>query len=310
MAQAVAFIGVPTSVGSYSPGQEKAPQAFRAAGFLEMLQAEGLRVVDFGDLPLRRWQPDRSQPLAQDWPTVGACARETRAIVEQALREPNLLVVIGGNCTIEIGVMAAARRAGDRVGLIYLDLHADMNTPATTREGALDWMGMAHMLNLQGCIPELAAVGDTLPLLTASAVHLFGFDPERTTPGEREALSGCGVAVTTLGAVQAGSTACARDLLRTWAKSFDHLIVHFDVDVVDFNELPLAENYSRNHGLRYTDALAVLGEFASDPRFAGIVITEVNPDHGAEDGSTVSMFCSDLARILGCTAAGASAPQV
>ena len=63
MGRTIAYVGVPTSLGSYSPGQEKAPQAFRDAGFPKMLRQEGLTVVDYGDLSVRRWRPDRKSPL-------------------------------------------------------------------------------------------------------------------------------------------------------------------------------------------------------------------------------------------------------
>jgi arginase len=65
MGRTIAYVGVPTSLGSYGPGQEKAPLAFRDAGFPEMLRKEGLAVVDIGDLPVRRWRPDRTNLLAQ-----------------------------------------------------------------------------------------------------------------------------------------------------------------------------------------------------------------------------------------------------
>jgi arginase len=72
----IAYAGVPTSLGSYGPGQEKAPQAFRDAGFPAMLRKEGLTVVDYGDLPVRRWRPDRNNLFAQHWETVvTACKR-------------------------------------------------------------------------------------------------------------------------------------------------------------------------------------------------------------------------------------------
>ena len=135
-----------TSLGSYGPGQEKAPQAFRDAGFPGMLREEGLAVVDYGDLPVRRWRPDRTNLLAQHGEAVAACVRETEAHLSEPVSQGHISVVIGGNCTIELGVVAANLRKCENLGLIYLDLHADMNTPESTAEGALDWMGMAHIL--------------------------------------------------------------------------------------------------------------------------------------------------------------------
>ena len=107
MDRTIAYVGVPTSLGSYGPGQEKAPQAFRDAGFPEMLRKEGLTVVDYGDLSVRRWRPDRKNPLAQHWEAVTACVQETDAHLSEAVRQRHIPVVIGGNCTVEFGVVAA-----------------------------------------------------------------------------------------------------------------------------------------------------------------------------------------------------------
>ena len=73
---------------------------------------------------------------------------------------------------------------------------------------------------------------------------------------------------------------------------FERFLVHFDVDVVDFNDLPLAENYSKNRGLSYSQTLEVLERFLKSPKFAGLTLAEINPDHAAEDGSTVRLSCS------------------
>src|SRR5579863_7853441 len=178
MGQTIAYAGIPTSLGSYSPGQEKAPQAFRETGFPETLRKAGLTVVDYGDLPVRRWRPDKKNLLAQHWEAVVACVQETEAHLAEAVRQGHIPVVIGGNCTIELGVVAANLRKYENLGLIYLDLHADMNTPASTTDGALDWMGMAHMLGLNGAIPQLTGFGPLNPLLSPGQVHLVGFDPE------------------------------------------------------------------------------------------------------------------------------------
>jgi arginase len=75
--------------------------------------------------------------------------------------------------------------------------------------------------------------------------------------------------------------------------------VHFDVDVIDYNDLPLAENYSKNKGLSYAHAMELLEVWVQSPKFGGLTLTEINPDHGAEDGSTIQSFARDLSVTLG-----------
>ena len=298
MRRTIAYVGVPTSLGSYSPGQEKAPQAFRDAGFPEMLRKEGLALVDYGDLPVRRWHPDRTNPRAQHWEAVLACVQETKARLLEAVSHQHIPVVIGGNCTIALGVVAASLREHESLGLIYLDLHADLNTPMSTAEGALDWMGMAHMLGLDGAILQLAACGPRHPLISPGQVYLVGFDPESATEWERRNIRDRQIATSHVGEVAQSPVGCADTILFKWAAKFERLLVHFDVDVIDFNDLPLAENYSKNKGLSYIHALALLEVLLKSPKFAGLTLTEINPDHGAEDGSTIQKFAQDLSRLL------------
>lgn len=298
MGRTIAYVGVPTSLGSYGPGQEKAPQAFRDVGFPEMLRKEGLTVVDYGDLPVRRWRPDKKNPLAQHWEAVMASVQETAAHLSEAVSQSHIPVVIGGNCTVELGVVAANLRKGESLGLIYLDLHADMNTPASTTDGALDWMGVAHMLGLDGAIPQLAGCGPRYPLLSPAQVHLVGFDPDSATEWERSVIRDRAIATSHLAEVAQSPVRCADTILSKWAMKFERLLVHFDVDVIDFNDLPLAENYSKNKGLSYSHTLEVLEVLLKSPKFAGLTLAEINPDHGAEDGSTIQKFAQDLSRLL------------
>ena len=74
--------------------------------------------------------------------------------------------------------------------------------------------------------------------------------------------------------------------------------MHFDVDTIDFTDAPLSENTGRNAGLSQQQAFAALTVLASDTRFSALTITELNPDHGAEDGTTLTGFIGPLAAAL------------
>jgi len=66
---------------------------------------------------------------------------------------------------------------------------------------------------------------------------------------------------------------------------FERLLAHLDVEVIDFNDLPLPENYSKNKGLSYSHTLELRELLFKSPKVGGLTLTEVNPDPGAEDGS-------------------------
>ena len=74
--------------------------------------------------------------------------------------------------------------------------------------------------------------------------------------------------------------------------------MHFDVDVIDFVDMPLSENTGRNYGLSFAAAMDALEVLLADRRLAGLTVTELNPHHGAADGSTVRAFVERLAGAL------------
>jgi len=285
-------LGAPSSAGAYSPGQERAPASLREAG---LLQALGNNVIDRGDVAGFRWRPDRGSPRAQHVETVARVARDVAQRVERSVRDGRVLV-LGGDCTVGVGTVAGLRAArGTAPGLIYLDMHPDLNVPTSTVDGALDWMGLAHMLAIDGTCPPLRDVGGTPPLLQPHDVVLLGYDERPATPHERETVARLHIRSETMAALQADPGAAARRALDALA---DHeaLAVHFDVDVVNFVDAPLSENIERARGATLDQALAALAVLLGDPRVAALTVTELNPDHA--DDETLQRFVAGLAAAL------------
>jgi arginase family enzyme len=166
-------IGAPTSAGAYAPGQERGPEALRAAGLLSALRARGIAVVDQGDVPGFRWRVDPSNPRAMNSDAVATVVRAVADRVARSFADGAAVLVLGGDCTVEVGTVAGALVESDSVGLVYVDLDTDLNTPDTTEDGALDWMGVAHLLGLPGTIPAISEAGPRSPLLSADQVVLF-----------------------------------------------------------------------------------------------------------------------------------------
>ena len=75
-------------------------------------------------------------------------------------------------------------------------------------------------------------------------------------------------------------------------------MVHFDVDVIDFTDAPLSENTGRNTGVTQDQAFATLSAVLEDPRVSALTLTELNPYHGAEDGTTLTIFVENLVAAL------------
>ena len=297
-------MGVPSSAASYAAGQDLAPAALRSAGLPAKLIAAGLEVHDEGDLPVQVWKPDREHPLAQN---AGQATESLRQLADQlgpVLARGDLALVLGGNCTIALGVMAALRRLGTAVpGLLYVDRHFDINTPDSTTDGALDWMGLAHALALPGCVDTLVDAFGARPLLEPYQVAWLGVELRLATDWEREQAARLGLHVAT-------SQALAADPAGAVAAALDHLpagplAVHIDVDVLDFTDAPLAEDTGgRNTGPTLGQAEQALMLAARDPRVRALSIGELNPTRSVGDPDALPRFADSIARILAVTAPG------
>ncbi|HKR98305.1 MAG TPA: arginase family protein, partial [Candidatus Dormibacteraeota bacterium] len=284
-------IGTPSSAGAYAPGQEKAPAALRAAGLVSLLGD----VEDRGDSELWRWRPDPSEPYAQNLDAVVAAARSTADRVRIAAAEGRRVLVLGGDCTVGVGTLAGLP-AG--TGLLYFDMHPDLNVPSSVPDGALDWMGLAHMLGQPGTRPQLSTVGGDAPLLLPHEVLLFGYRPDQLTPHERDTIARLSLDGIDQAEVAIDPESAARDALARMDGRCERIAIHFDVDVIDFTDAPLSEHTGRNIGLPFEAAMRALEVLLESDRVAALTITELSPAHGAEDGSTLRRFVERLAQAL------------
>jgi arginase len=293
--RSVGVIGVPTSAGAFAPGQEQAPAALRDAGLIALLRDGGLEVSDYGDRETWRWRPDRERRRAQNLGKVVEIVDDTAARVGEAILAGEISLVLGGDCTVGIGTAAGHVAASDGVGVIYFDLHADLNVPASVQEGTLDWMGMAHMLGAEGTESELVEVGSRTPLLAPEQVLLFAWGRDGAQASEREIVDRLGIEAITAGEVGSDPAEAAERALRSLTSHLERVLVHFDVDVVDFTDTPLSENPGRNEGIPYEQAAAALSVLLASPALAGVTITELNPNHVEEGAGSIERLARDLA---------------
>jgi arginase len=290
------IIGAPSSAGAYAPGQERAPEALRAAGLPASLRERGIAVNDRGDVPGFRWRVDRANPRAMNAEAVAGVARAVANRVAESLAEGASLLVLGGDCTVELGTIAGASVGTEDLGLVYIDLDTDLNTPESVEDGALDWMGVAHMLGLDGTVPVLAGIGPRKPMLRPDQVILFADD--NSTAFERRIIDERRIEEVRLARVAADAAGAARGVAEGWARRFGRLLVHVDVDVLDYLDLPIAEETRRNVGLRFPQLVAALRELLAAPNWVALTICEVNPDHGEPDSSTMRTLSEGLADVL------------
>ena len=297
-------LGVPSSAGARTPGLEKGPAALRAAGLLDSFDHERESIEDHGDVVGFRWRPDPEHLGSQHGMAVAGVAAATADAVAKILSLGQTPLVIGGDCTITIGVVAGFVRSGLDPALLYVDGGPDLYTPGASSVGHLDAMGLAHMLGLPGHLPEIGEIGPRVPLLEPHDVVSYGAyldedDPEQILLDQLEILD-------------IGAAEIHEDVRTAAGRAREHIenaslgfVVHCDADVLAFADTPLADSPDSGGdpiGLSLDELTTSLGVFAASPRFAGLVLTEVNPDHapGPED---IGRFTAAVGAALAGTTA-------
>jgi arginase len=129
-------------------------------------------------------------------------------------------------------------------------------------------------------------------------VFFCGIEPSKISDWETETLSRLSLKYLASQHLAKNPEGAAAEILAKWAAPYERILVHFDVDVLDFFDAPLAENYTRNLGVTLDQAMRALGVFAAHEKFGGLTITEINPDHGEEEGATLKRFVAALAKAL------------
>jgi arginase len=291
----VTVIEAPTSAGGYAPGQDGGPGALLAAGLFERLKAVGVAVRRGGRVTPFRWRPDPDNPTAANVDAVIDRAGQVAALV-RAAPAADTVVVLGGDCTVGVGTVAGLRQRVKRLGLVYLDRHADLNVPESAVDGALDWMGVAHMLDIEGAVDGLAALAGQRPMLGPGQISFLGLGPQ--TDFEAEVISDRKLPVVDVQSTASDPLGSARAALSPLSEC-DGLGVHFDVDLVDFLDAPLAENTDRGVAPSLTACGEMLDELLTDARVRALTVTEFNPAHGPEDGSTTQRLLEILVSCLG-----------
>ena len=281
MTRTLSVIGAPSSAGAYAPGQERAPGVFRQHGLIEALGRTGRIVHDRGDVDGFRWRPDPPRPKAMNLDAVCRTAAAVADKVAAVIENNEAALVLGGDCTVELGTIAGALRVRPSVGLIYIDLDVDLNPPEAG-DGALDWTGVAHVLDLAGTQPSLSGLAGRRPMLQASEILFFG--PDAITDGEARTIEALNLSVLELAVVKADPAGAATRAAK-WADRFDCVLVHLDVDVLAFTDFPIAENTRRRAGLTLEELWASLSILCATTNWRALTISEVNPDHAPDEAA-------------------------
>jgi arginase len=274
----IALLGVPMDLGGNRRGVDMGPSALRIAGLVDRVRALGLAIEDHGNVPVA----ERGESLPEDpsarfldaiVETCVALASKVRGLIDTG-RFP---LVMGGDHSIAAGTVGGIaghyRARGERIGLIWFDAHADMNTPRTSESGNVHGMPLAAIIG-DGA-PGLTGLSGSVPMVHARNVALVGV--RSVDPLERETVLASGVHCYTMKEIdQRGIRAVMEDALRHVTDGTAGFHLSFDVDGTDPGVCP-GVGTPVPGGLSYREAHTVCEMVAESGRLLGLEFTEINP---------------------------------
>ncbi|HEX5879290.1 MAG TPA: arginase family protein [Actinomycetota bacterium] len=278
----VTVVGVPFNSAGLTGGVARAPAALRRAGLVSGL-ARRLDVADAGDVGFDPPAPERS-------PTSGLLAepalvsmvagtRQAVAAVHQAGRFP---LVVGGDCPVMLGALAATRDRHGGVGLLMLDGHEDAYPPRRSPTGEAADSELALALGLAEGLPDgLAAL---VPLLAPGQVGLLGPRDDATIAREGVAsLRGVVPLWSDVELAVRGAAEVAAQAARDVAAAAPAWWLHVDLDVLATAELA-AVDYPQPGGLRWWQLRQMTVAALAVPGCAGWTVAIYNPDLDPDGG--------------------------
>ncbi len=274
----VRIIGVPLDLGQERRGVDMGPSALRVAGLNERIKALGLEVEDAGNLPapireMRHHGDEQAKYLAE----IADTCRRQAAWVARTLRQGCLPLVLGGDHSIAVGTVAGVsqyyRRKGKAVGLLWVDAHADMNTPATSPSGNIHGMPFACCL---GYGPrELTHLLDYAPIVSPRNAVLVGVREVDLT--EKPIVQETGLTVYTMRDIdERGLRKVMEEAIAIADRDTAGFAVTLDMDFVDPSEAPGVGTPVRG-GATYREAHLVMEMVADAGRMLSLEIVEINP---------------------------------
>jgi len=277
--KSVHLIGVPLDLGGGRRGVDMGPSAFRIAGLGEQLSALGYTVVDKGDLPtpIPETQPLRDERKKYIHDIAKVCEKVYRTALA-SLEEGAIPLVLGGDHSLAAGSVAAAaewarKERQQPIGLLWLDAHGDMNTPATSLSGNVHGMPLAALLGSEPA--ELSTLGAFAPALLPRHTVLIGI--RNLDAREKVAVRDSGVHVFTMKDIdRQGIASIVEQAVSLASDGTAGIHVSFDMDVCDPQIAPGVGTPVKG-GLDYREAHMVMEIVADSGRLTSLDLVEVNP---------------------------------
>lgn len=286
-------MGFPIDLGADRRGVDMGPSALRIADLDLKLESLGYTVVDEGDIPIRNIEVQELQDSRLKYlPEVASMSAILAGKVKNILDEGDFPLIIGGDHSMSVGSLAGigahCHEHAKRLGVIWIDAHADMNTAETTPSGNIHGMPVAVAMGIGH--HSLTSIGGDFPKLAPENLAMIGL--RSIDPGERELIHKLGIRAYTMFDVdRLGIHEIASRVIEDMSRKVDHVHISFDVDGVDPAVAP-GVGTPVNGGLTLRESHLLMEMISQLDTYASLEVAEVNPI--LDDKNRTAEFAAEI----------------
>ncbi len=289
------MLGVPLDLGSENLGVDIGPDAFRQKQIVEKLQQAGLNVEDRGDIACtNRSELEPGDPLLPYADEIVRTTNELAKVTEQAVKDQEVVVALGGDHSINLGVVAGASTALDgNIGMIYIDAHGDMNTAEASKSHNIHGMHLAALMGFGD--PKLThSYTEKVKLNKDNLLHIAGSDLDEF---EVELMKDENLANFSMFDLLSKGLAPLLEMIDDLAQRVPNIWVSVDLDAIDSVYAP-GVGIPNHGGLTYREIAAITEYIGKKCNVIGVDIVEYNPLKDSES-ITAELGIEITAKLLG-----------
>jgi len=274
----IRVIGVPLDLGQSRRGVDMGPSAVRVAGLEARLEELGHVVEDAGNIAVAiPEQKKEGDPHAKYLKEIAATCTKHAELVLKSLELGKVPLALGGDHSVAAGTVAGVaefyRRRNEKIGLIWIDAHTDINTPETSPSGNVHGMPLAATMGLGPA--ELSNIFNFSPKVIPENCVLVGVRDIDSI--ERANVRRAGIHVLTMRDIdERGMRTVMEEALRVAGRGTAGYHVSLDMDWIDPEDAPGVGTPVRG-GATYREAHLAMEIIADHGRMLSFEIVEVNP---------------------------------
>ncbi|MDZ7704977.1 MAG: arginase [Trueperaceae bacterium] len=287
----IAILGIPMDLGAGRRGVDMGPSALRLARLEPLLRGLGHQVTDLGNVT-----PPVPEAIAADSETayIDPIAASCREVYQKlrTLSPDTFPIALGGDHSVSMGTVSGVAGAG-RTGVVWIDAHADLNTPKTSPSGNVHGMPLAHLLGYGD--DRLTGIWGGGAAVRPRDIVLIGI--RSLDDGERDLILEHGIKVYTMKEIDKRGMARVAEETLEHLRHVERLHLSFDADVLDPNLAP-GVGTPVPGGLSYREAHLLMEMFSDADVVTSLDLIEVNPILDVKN-STAQIMVEMAASLLG-----------